>query len=158
MCLFPFCYLWKAYRYRLSSTGTKSIISMYSECKSRPHNFTWNVGNIRRPAFVTIISVPKEWNSSHRCFISRMAFALARAGVRLDKLDETIKITTIRRSVRRTCGSCCSCWFCCCFRAPLRHSKRARPPGLAANKPSYSCRRFVNKLKTMWLEQKKKKH
>ncbi len=74
------CYLWNEYRYRLSSTGTKSIIIMYIACGSRPHSLTWNVGNIRRPVLVTIISVPCSWNLSHNCFVSNITIACARAG------------------------------------------------------------------------------
>lgn len=73
-------YLWKAYLYLLSSKGTKSIISMYSAWGSKPHSLTWKVGNILLPAFVTIISVPKEWNSSQRGFISSNAPAVLNAG------------------------------------------------------------------------------
>lgn len=75
-----FPYLWNEYRYRLSSTGTKSIIMIYIACGSRPHNLTWNVGNIRRPVFVTIISVPCSWNLSHSCFVSNITIACAKAG------------------------------------------------------------------------------
>lgn len=74
-------YLWNAYRYLLSSSGTKSIINIYSAWGSKPNNLTWKVGNILRPAFVTIISVPKVWNSSHNCFISKVVWA-----------DETAKL------------------------------------------------------------------
>lgn len=42
--------------------------------------FTWNVGNILRPAFVTIISVPSWWNSSHSGFASKAAPAPTNAG------------------------------------------------------------------------------
>lgn len=80
-------YLWKAYRYLLSSNGTKSIINIYSACGSRPHSLTWNVGNILLPAFVTIISVPRAWNSSQRGFISRRAPAVLRAGFKEEWLE-----------------------------------------------------------------------
>lgn len=43
---------------------------------------TWKVGNIRRPALVTIISVPSWWNSSQRGRASRAAPAPMRAGCR----------------------------------------------------------------------------
>lgn len=41
---------------------------------------TWNVGNILRPAFVTIISVPSWWNSSQSGFASRATPAPSNAG------------------------------------------------------------------------------
>lgn len=72
--------LWNEYRYRLSSTGTKSIIMMYIAVGSRPQTRTWNVGNMRRPVLVTIISVPCSWNLSHNCLVSRMAVACPSAG------------------------------------------------------------------------------
>lgn len=43
-------------------------------------NLTWNVGNILRPAFVTIISVPNWWNSSQSGFASKAAPAPISAG------------------------------------------------------------------------------
>lgn len=48
---------------------------MYIACKSRPTTRTWNVGNIRRPALVTIISVPCSWNLSHNCLASNITDA-----------------------------------------------------------------------------------
>lgn len=53
---------------------------MYMACGSRPHSLTWKVGNIRRPVFVTIISVPCSWNLSHNCFVSNITIAWASAG------------------------------------------------------------------------------
>lgn len=91
--------LWKAYRYLLSSNGTKSIMSMYSECGSKPQSLTWKVGNILLPAFVTIISVPKEWNSSHKGFISNNAPAVLRAG---DKVAILQPIKTIKQQNKET--------------------------------------------------------
>lgn len=46
----------------------------------RNEMLTWNVGNILRPAFVTIISVPSWWNSSQSGFASRTAPAPSSAG------------------------------------------------------------------------------
>lgn len=62
--------------------GHRHFGVLFLEFQSSITIFTWNVGNILRPAFVTIISVPSWWNSSHSGFASKAAPAPTSAGWR----------------------------------------------------------------------------